>query len=74
MNFIYALVLQVCITGVAGSCYDPIKVATHKTHNECAIDGYTKALEMHKRVVVNLPANIPVAVKFWCAKEPRNDI
>ena len=42
MNFIYALVLQACITQVA--CNPPVQVDTFENHYDCAVAGYTMAL------------------------------
>ena len=72
MNFLYALVLQACITGVA--CNSPVKVATFENHYDCAVAGYTSALKLHKKIGENKDKNMPFAVKFWCAKIPKNDI
>ena len=72
MNSIYALVLQACITGL--SCNSPVQVATFENHYDCAVAGYTRALELHKKIGENKDKNMPFAVKFWCAKIPKNDI
>ena len=51
MNFIYALVLQACITGV--TCNSPVQVATFENHYDCAVAGYTSALKLHKKIGEN---------------------
>ena len=63
MNFLYALVLQACISGL--SCNSPVQVATFENHYDCAVAGYTRALELHKKVGENKDKNMPFAVKFW---------
>ena len=67
MNLLYGLVLQACIVlGTNHSCKNPVPINIYESHNECAIEGYLHARELHMNEFPTIPQNAMLSVKFWC--------
>ena len=72
MNFIYVLVLQACLVGKP--CLPSAQFDRYDNHYDCAMAGYTQSRLLHKLIAKDQDKNMPLAVKFWCAKYPISDI